>query len=265
MTSEKLNKNSNNSCPKCGHIRVVNETECPKCGIIYDKYEDFQKRKEREGVEFAENQAQAKKEQLEKKQQQSKEKKLERDQLKLEIKRKIVKLIKPSLRKGVSFFLVVSLLAVGIYLYTKKEQDIDYINNLNLANSIMAVSTIKCIEMSQKYSTIWREAIEDKYNSDFNDDIRKQRIKFEIYGDIKKIDKSKELAEDLLQKLNQPKELCPEAHKKIVELYGVYSQLHSLAQSPSGSLMSYNKQVNDLQSEYIRIINELRVLIPKEE
>lgn len=263
MTPEKTNNLLNKSCPKCGHDKGENDQECSNCGIIYERYEKVQNRKHKEKENFTKNTA-LKKEQVEKKRQQAAEQKIKKEQSKQERKNKIKKLLQPSPKKVISILLTLILFVVVAIFYAKNKRESDYISNLRLANSVMALSTIKCVEMSEKYSTVWREAINDKYNDDFNDDIREQRRKFVLYGDIKEIDQSKELAENLLQKLNQSTDLYPEAHRKIVALYGVYSQIHSLAQSPSGSLMSYNKQVNDLQSEYIKIINEIKVLLPKE-
>lgn len=38
------------NCPKCGQPRQSDSNECPNCGIIYDKYEEFIKRKQTEDV-----------------------------------------------------------------------------------------------------------------------------------------------------------------------------------------------------------------------
>ena len=246
MTLVKTTDMTNSTCPKCGHIKPRNELECPQCGIIYKKYEIVKNRRLEEAKEIK-DQDEIKKEELTQKNM-----------------NKTNKAFKPSLITILIILLVLCVLIGSAYLYLNYKHDREYLSNLRVANSIMALSTIKCVVMSEQYSTVWREAINDKYNFDFNDDIRDQRRKFEQHGDIEKIEVSKQLAEELLQKLNQPNDLYPQAHRKIVELYGVYSQLHSLAQSPSGTLMTYNKQVNELQSEYIKIINELKVLLPKE-
>lgn len=231
------------TCPKCGNLKGINDIECAHCGIIFEKYKKIQKK-------------------IAEKNKKKEEHRLEKEKIK--IKEKIRNILSPSPIKIISVLLIIALSIFGFNFYKKNKQENDYEKNLRLANAVIALSTIKCIEMCEKYLTVWREAIEDKYNSDFNDDIREQMSRFILYGHIKEINQSKELAESLLQKLNQPPDLYFEAHKKIVALYGVYSQIHSLAQSPSGSLMSYNKQVNDLQSNFIKIINELKVLLPKE-
>lgn len=41
------------NCPKCGQPRQPDSNECPHCGIIYDKYEEFIKRKPTEAVQTA--------------------------------------------------------------------------------------------------------------------------------------------------------------------------------------------------------------------
>lgn len=246
-------------CPKCGfknhHNEITPLSECPICGIIYERYEKIQNRKSKEKITAKEQE-----DKLKKKREKSSAKKMRRQQL----KQKIQELFKPSLKKIFSTLLVICVLAGSILVFITHKKDSNYLADLRLANSVIALSTMECIEMCQQYSTVWKKAIESKYNSDFNEAIRLQRSRFELYGDIDNIDKSKKVAGELIQRLNEHKKLYPEAHMKIVELYGVYSQLNSLAQFPSGSLMSFNKQVNDLQGEYIKISSELNVLLPKE-
>ena len=59
---------------------------------------------------------------------------------------------------------------------------------------------------------------------------------------------------------------CPnqyqEAYNALLELHGIYSQLHSLASSPTGSLLSFNNRVNDLESEFTRIEGKLKIYMP---
>ena len=68
--------------------------------------------------------------------------------------------------------------------------------------------------------------------------------------------------ERLLKNLNACLNIKPEARKKLADLFGAYSQLHSLALSPSGSLFYLKNKVNELYSKIVAISNEIDVLLP---
>lgn len=248
-------------CPKCGSTKRTNDIECLNCGIIYDKYEKIQSSKAKEKGHQA-IKAQIEQDKIKTDKHKKETSRLERENMDRLIRKRIWNSFRnsfsPSLKQFISVFLIISISIVSIYLYKEKE----YIANLNLANQKMISSLIKCLEMCELYSKVWREAIEDRDNRDFNDALSAQRAKFEFFDDIKDINQSKELIKSILQELNSPIDFYPEAHKKIVQLFGVYSQIHSLAESPSGSLTSYNMQINDLQNEYLKIINEISVSMP---
>ena len=136
----------------------------------------------------------------------------------------------------------------------------EFLTSLGEINTAIAKSVVKCVEMTETYSSVWRQAIKD--GSDFNDALIGQREIHVNFGYLKQIDEPKEIIESKLRALGKNRKLYPSVHKKIVELYGVYSQLHSLAQFPSGSLRTYNKKVGDLKSKFLQLLNELSVLLP---
>lgn len=76
------------------------------------------------------------------------------------------------------------------------------------------------------------------------------------------MDDSKKLIDDLMKDISSPPDKYKNAHPKLIELYGIYSQIYSQAKSPSGSLVSFNSSINDLQSKFIKTSNELNALIP---
>ena len=167
----------------------------------------------------------------------------------------------PTTTKAVSALIVVVICSLGIYFYRRNKAEREYIDNIHLAVAIMTMSNIKCLKMSNRYSYEWRSAIE--YDDDFNIWLKGQRADFEKDGSIENIDKSKESVENILLKLNDTTDFYPRAHEKLITLYGIYSQINSLASYPTGSLMTYNAQTNKLQTEYLRVVSELMVLLPK--
>lgn len=43
-----MDETQTKSCPKCGFKRNPDAVECPRCGIIFEKYEQIQRRKDKE-------------------------------------------------------------------------------------------------------------------------------------------------------------------------------------------------------------------------
>jgi len=127
------------------------------------------------------------------------------------------------------------------------------------ADEILA-ATAKCIDMCSVYSEQWREGIE--YDS-MDLWLRNQSTRFREYGDKAMIASSKSQIDQLMSGLASPPASMADVHRTLVELYGIYTQIHECARKPSGSLMSYNNTVNDLQSKYVKVANELKVTLPK--
>lgn len=66
-----------------------------------------------------------------------------------------------------------------------------------------------------------------------------------------------------LQSLRNSPYKKEERFAALVELFGIYSQLKSLALTPAGSLLSYNLKINDLSSEYTKALSKLKIYIPE--
>ena len=245
-------------CPKCGYERkqtdIAPDFECPKCGVIYSKAEKTvgdQKKWQKAGI----NENNIK-----------------------EQKTGSYKAI------GISFTVAI-ILAISSFVYfnNKREQERirqeqikqeqfkqeeirkkrikqEFIDNVIEINRSMTGAVLKCMEIIEKYSSVWKNAIKNR--SDFNDALKKQKELFVKFGNIQKITELYKNIGLKLQALGEKKDLFPSVHSKLVELYGVYTQLHTLAKFPSGSLLTFNKKANDLQDKYIQIINELKVLLP---
>ncbi|MGR5883056.1 hypothetical protein ACT7DC_25090 [Bacillus cereus] len=60
----------------------------------------------------------------------------------------------------------------------------------------------------------------------------------------------------------------PEKYKETYEeykkLYGIITVIHEQVQSPSGSLLEFNKNTNNLQQEYKKIRGNIEITIPDE-
>lgn len=126
------------------------------------------------------------------------------------------------------------------------------------SNKVIA-NTYLSLMIIQGTSATWSLAIEQ--GQIFDIEIRKylDKVKESLY---KMEDVNKEIVDKMQDLKNYPIQY-QEVYNTLMELYGIYSQLYSLAQSPSGTLISFNNKVNDLQSEFTKISSKLKVYMPK--
>jgi hypothetical protein len=136
----------------------------------------------------------------------------------------------------------------------------DYQQKLAATADEILAATTKCVDMCGVYSEEWRDGIEHDNMSLW---LLHQIDKFEENGNNAAIASSKKRIDQLMSDLASPPASMTDVHRTLVELYGIYSQIHGCASGPSGSLMSYNNTVNDLQSKYVKVANELKVTLPK--
>jgi len=259
------------NCPKCGRPVAPNSEECPECGIIFAKYYSYLKKKQDEDAN----------EQKRKPRSNTKEKGALPNNTKGlgkgKRQGKTPLYSTPTTRKAVSALLLVVICGFAIYLYKRQQMQQqeqerkEYVNNLKSAFSIMTSSEAKCMDMFELYTLQWRKTIKGASDRDMDAnflvslELVSLNAKLKGLGAIKIVKESKHKLEDILRELNKSQDVYPEAHRKIVTLYGIYSQTEALATScPSGSLMSYSAKVNDLENEYLRVASELKVLLPQE-
>jgi hypothetical protein len=110
------------------------------------------------------------------------------------------------------------------------------------------------------HSTVWKNAIRD--NKDFNIELKKLSEELENNGMYNYARYNKTSIDTRMKEVSNPPKGYEKAHDKLVEMYGIYSQLYSLSLNPSGSLVSYNNTINDLQSKLVKASSEFNVLLP---
>lgn len=144
--------------------------------------------------------------------------------------------------------------SIGEARKAKYEKEFLEISNLMLTNSYLSML------VTEGTSSVWSNAIKYEYK-DFNTEIRKSLNEIEnSLGELEKTDNEITIG---MQRLKDYPIQYQEAYNTLMELHGVYSQLYSLAQSPSGSLMSFNNKVNDLTSEFTKIMSKLKIYMPR--
>jgi len=140
----------------------------------------------------------------------------------------------------------------------RKSQYQKYIDYLNAAHGIITKGMPLSLDMCDRNTKAWKLTID--VQGDINEELSRERKL--MFGMIALHDSYKNQIEIFLGKLNDFPDFSPKAHQKIISLFGVYSQIVSLCSSPTGSYITYNSQISDLESEFTRVNNELKVVMP---
>jgi len=67
---------------------------------------------------------------------------------------------------------------------------------------------------------------------------------------------------DNMRELQNPPEQFTSTYETLLELYDIYTQLHNLAVSPTGSLQTFNATRNDLVRQFNALQTRINVLLP---
>jgi hypothetical protein len=179
---------------------------------------------------------------------------------------------KPPILK-INFILAISVISIVLFTsgvfysnyITKKNKSIGEANKIEYEKRFLETTyslianTQVSLTIIDGTSQIWRKSIESDY-SDFNLEIQEYLIMEK--GILDKSSKTDEKIILGMQKLKDYPIQYQEAYNTLMELHGVYSQLYSLANSPSGTLMSFNNKVNDLQSDFTKVLSKLKIYMP---
>ena len=160
------------------------------------------------------------------------------------------------------YILSLTLLILAIFSSgcTTSYQKEVYKTNLLRANDYVQLYSKSCFNLCNLRSSTWERSI--KSGKDFNVEISKETEELERVGRLASIRNSKTSMERYMKEASNPPKGYEKAHDKLVEMYGIYSQIYSLSLNPSGSLVSYNNAINDLQSKLVKASSEFNVLVP---
>jgi len=142
---------------------------------------------------------------------------------------------------------------VNSLLEERYEEGIDFCSDLIIHEAERSI--LICLE----YSRVWNKAIERQ--ASFDSAILKLQEALNSENIYKSLREMKSLTEKMMEKLIDPPLKYNESYKKLVNLYGVYSQVYAFAVQPSGSLVTFNNSINDLQSQLIKLKNELNAML----
>ncbi len=143
-----------------------------------------------------------------------------------------------------------------------------YNNQLGLTAVNILLQSKLADTMCQKYATDWNNAIDlssslnDDASSTINNFISLDENGYEIDGTMAKLKSSKQKIDTEMQSLVTPPSKYQQAYNQVLQMYNSYTKLESEAESPQGSLIEFNQNVNQLSSEIIAKSNDFRVSLP---
>lgn len=201
---------------------------------------------------------------------------------------------------SIIIFFLMSISAGGLYYYfgivKKQEAKENYDSNLRNVVLEMLETTVLAEKMIAGYSEIWSAAIDSNYGiyinvgtslgvsytnkklgdekdyylnrsrgeyaSDFNEAIDIVRKQFKEFGGMDDLIGKRRDIDKKMQSLNNPPKEYQIAYEIAFQMYGYFNEYVSLAESPNGSLRSFNDNANELSSQIIKKINEFKVRLP---
>ncbi len=135
-----------------------------------------------------------------------------------------------------------------------------YSEGIKVCSDLIMEAVDYCLRVCSGYSDIRDTSIKSRYLN-FNEQVLSMQSEFKAEGILEEIKKTKLKLEEFMRKFIDPPPRYSEAYKKIVELYGVYSQIYALAIQPTGSLATFNNSINTLKSKTISLKSELDAMV----
>ncbi|EOO13297.1 MULTISPECIES: hypothetical protein [Bacillus cereus group] len=149
-------------------------------------------------------------------------------------------------------------------IQAKKKKEADYlIAAASFYNDIETFRYSASYVLSE-YSTTWSKAIDQR--NDFNNALRSKRT--EIDGTVTTVDTFYSNMGTDLKLVSEAAKEQPNKYKETYEeykkIYGIITALNEQAQSPSGSLITFNQNVNTLIQEYKKAAGNINIAITDE-
>jgi hypothetical protein len=185
-------------------------------------------------------------------------------------------------KKGKSLKVILSLLIVlvllgasggGYWYYQDKQKQEEAINNyhdeLKSAAMMMLSVGADSEDICNKYADVWRDAIDSEYGiivngkkaKDFNEALVIVMEKYEF--ERKEINNDIERAKEKMKLLNQPPEGFEKSYDVAMKLFTAASEYADQAESPTGSLTTFNSARSELSSSVSNLYEEFNVILPE--
>lgn len=172
------------------------------------------------------------------------------------------------MKKNLIVILLFALVAIGGFMGWQQYSKNEYSKNLKNAMALMITESEKAQEMAETYAQVWRQAIDGgveidgQTTDDFNHALNLQAESFKKQGKIDQINNGKKEVDKAMQSVNNPSSDLKKAYETAFELYGTYSEVVKLANFPSGTLLEFNRKIDELTANIDKQKSKFNVLIP---
>lgn len=176
--------------------------------------------------------------------------------------------IKKKSKKRLIISLILSLVVIvgGViaFLYYKKTQEEkrvqEYVGEMAVNAFNMYTETISNAMVISSYSEQWDDAIDD--GRDFNVALANLKNTYEEKGLLQDLVDGQTEIQESMKYLQDVPEGYEDAYDVLKEMYTVYVEFSNQAQSPTGSLLTFNNKTNDLFSEFNTLFEEFLITMP---
>lgn len=149
-------------------------------------------------------------------------------------------------RKYGLILLLFSLLVLFFGCARQREEEKAYREVLLSAGDIIAKMASACISHARstinikEYARLSGEDFDTVAEKIFGKEFQEMQVQLEA---------NKAKIDEFMQGLEEPPPSLMELYEKLFELHALYSKIHTLAVSPSGSVEEYQDSINDLENQ----------------
>lgn len=172
--------------------------------------------------------------------------------------------IKPKKKKVFLFLLVFTLLIAGgsifgWYKYEKNQKE-QYAKNLAKTSADMQLEFLLSSILVAGYSDVWDNAIDS--GMDFNVQLATYKENLSKKGSLDARENGQNKIRDKMKLLQNPPKEYKDSYIVLKKMYGIYSKMVDQSLSPTGSLIEFNKNTNELYSQFEQQKEELQITLP---
>lgn len=143
------------------------------------------------------------------------------------------------------------------YQQNQKEQ---YAKNLAKTSAEMQLEFLLSSIIVAKYSEVWNDAIDS--GMDFNVQLASYQGNLSDKGTLDDRENGRDKIREKMKLLQNPPKDYAESYKVVKQMYGIYSKMVDQTLSPSGTLIEFNNNTNDLYSQFEQKKEELQITLP---
>jgi len=174
---------------------------------------------------------------------------------------------KGSKKKLIISIIIGLLLVIGgigaFIVYQKKQEEKkvqEYVEEMAINSFNMYLEVLENAIVISMYSETWSDAIDDR--KDFNVELTNLQDAYKEKGILQELTDTQTEIQHSMKYLQDVPEGYEEVYGVLKEMYGVYVEFADQAQSPTGSLLSFNNKTNDLYSKFNSLFEEYLITMP---